>query len=66
MNQDNQNNQNGNLLGGIDFSGMSDAIGMLATTLKSFYDSLTGVGFSRLEAFQLTKEYMLTIVSSKK
>ena len=62
----NQDNQNGNPLGGIDFNGMSDAIGMLATTLKSFYDSLVNVGFSRLEAFHLTQEYMLTIVSSKK
>lgn len=57
----NQENQNGNQFKGIDFSEVGDAIGMMASTLKSLYDSLVAVGFNKLEAFTLTKEYMLSL-----
>lgn len=67
MNSDmNQDNQNGIEMNRINFTELNDAIGMLAATLKSFYDGCVLAGFSRPEAFQLTRDYMLSIVTSKK
>jgi len=61
-----ENNTGDQTLGTFDVNQVSDGFGMLSVTLKQFYDSFVTTGFTPQQAFQLTRDYMLTLLAGKK